>query len=416
MASRKDEDGNLVTDENGEPVMEWGFGNYVNLPLHGKELVEQDRTVFLNPDDDFKPYANQFEFLSKVHRHTRAEIETALAKLEPQVDSNTTTTERRTASNGRSSGIEFPQKEAQTKTTSKSQGVKQKLNPANLLPVLFEKCAFMAMFKDGTGTYSEELWYRFLTNIVTYETGAEKAYELSKKSPKFDEATTRKKIAHAQDIVAQGLGPHTCEQIIGYEGWSSDICDSCIAKASSPASLPLMLQKGKVNTTDLKKEINLSITEIEQMTEDERPTAISQLIKKMAPLDTIETDAYADILNKKFGIKKRSFEKVLSQARGKLRLERQQKAIEKKVAQFDDDNAEIIQELEMTRLNPYLQFYEKKREISRIICDDLMANGTFYVTPNELGYYFHDPEKRLYPIGDKPFEIKIFKWYGLNRT
>jgi len=37
------------------------------------------------------------------------------------------------------------------------------------------------------------------------------------------------------------------------------------------------------------------------MAEEERPTAISQLIHKMAPLDTVETDAYADILNKKLG-------------------------------------------------------------------------------------------------------------------
>jgi hypothetical protein len=395
-------------DENGNPI--WGYGNYVNIPLNGPELVRQGRTVFLNPDDDFKPYADQFDFLSKVHRHTRAEIETALAKLEPQLSESTKTTT--------TEAVATPTQEAQIITTPSSKGIiaKQKLNPANLLPVLFEKCAFMAMFKDGTGTHSEELWYRFLTNIVTYETGAEKAYELSKKSPKFDEATTRKKIAHAQDIVAQGLAPHTCEQIIGCEGFSSEICDNCIAKAASPASLPLMLQKSKVDTTAIKREINSRIAEIEQIKEDERPTAISQLIHKMAPLDTIETDTYADILNKKFGIKKRSFESVLNQARGKLRLERQQKAIEKKVAQFGGDNAEIIQEIELIRLNPYLQFYEKKREISRVIGDDLIINGKFYVTPNGLEFYFHDPEKRLYRIGDKPLEIKIFKWYGLNRT
>ena len=45
-----------------------------------------------------------------------------------------------------------------------------------------------------------------------------------------------------------------------------------------------------------------------------------------------------------------------------------------------------------------------------------MANGEFYITSNGLSYYFHDPEKRLYKICDKSFEIKMFKWYGLNRT
>lgn len=401
-----DKNKNLVTDENGNPVMEWGYGNYVNLPLHGKELVGQGRTVFLNPDGNFEPYADQFAFLLKVHRHTHAEIKAALAKLEPaQLEtSKTTTTE----------GSETPTQEPQAKIMPSSKGIiaKQKLNPANLLPILFEKCAFMAMFKEGTGTHSEELWYRFLTNIVTYETGAEKAYELSKKSPKFDEATTRKKIAHAENFAA----PHSCEKILGCEGWNSKVCDSCIAKASSPASLPLMLQKSKVDTTDLKKEINSRIAEIELMTEEERPSAVSELIHKLAPLSIVETDSYADLFNQKFGTKKRSFESVLSQARGKLRLERQQKAIEKKVAQFEGDSVEIIQEIELVRLDPYLQFYEKKREISRIISDDLVSNGEFYTTPNGLEYYFHTPEKRLYRIGEKPFEIKIFKWYGLNRT
>lgn len=397
-------------DENGNPVMTWGYGNYVNLPLNGPRLVEQERTVFLNSDDEFKPYVDQFEFLSKVQRHTRTEIEAALEKLESvQLEATeTTTSETSTA----------PTPDVQTDTTPKSKGIiaKQKLNSANLLPTLFERCAFMAMFKNGTGAHSEELWYRFLTNIVTYEGGTEKAYELSKESPKFDAEITRKKIAHAEDVVAQGLAPHTCEQIIGCEGWTSSVCDTCIAKAASPASLPLMLQRSKVDTTALKKEINERITGIEQMTEDERPTAITQLIYKMAPLSLVETDRYAEVFNKKFNTKKRSFENVLKQAKGKHKLERQQKAIERKVAQVGGDNTEIIQEIEMVRLDPYLQFYEKKREMSQIISDDLMANGDFYVTPNELGYYFHSPEKRLYRIGDKPFEIKIFKWYGLNRT
>lgn len=217
-------------DENGNPVTKHGYGNYVNLPLNGPELVTQGRTVFLDPDDNYNPYPDQFEFLSKVHRHTRSEIEAALSKLEPQelIEAETEAT---------------TQKQGDAPKVQKPTATKSKLNPANMLPVLLEKCAFMAEFKDGTGTHSEELWYRFLTNIVTYEGGDDKAYELSKKSPKFDEGTTRKKIAHATDAVTQGLAPHTCEKIFGVEGWTSKVCDTCIAKAASPASLPLLLRK-----------------------------------------------------------------------------------------------------------------------------------------------------------------------------
>lgn len=42
-----------------------GLGNYINLPLNGKFAVNK-RMVFLNPDDIFNPYENQWELLQSI--------------------------------------------------------------------------------------------------------------------------------------------------------------------------------------------------------------------------------------------------------------------------------------------------------------------------------------------------------------
>jgi hypothetical protein len=118
------------------------------------------------------------------------------------------------------------------------------LNPNDLLAVMMENCAFCREFTPDTGEMHEELWYRWLTQMVCYEGGDELAYELSSGSPKFIEKTTQAKIRHAQEALAKGLAPYTCEEIIGCEGWTSEECQSCIAyhRQSAPAALPYILR------------------------------------------------------------------------------------------------------------------------------------------------------------------------------
>jgi len=128
--------------------------------------------------------------------------------------------------------------------TPKPRPADAKLNPNDLLSVMMEKCAFCREFTPDTGDMHEELWYRWLTQMVCYESGTELAYELSSGSPKFDDKTTQKKIEHAQDALNKGLAPYTCEEIIDCEGWTSEDCENCIAyhRKSSPAGLPYILQ------------------------------------------------------------------------------------------------------------------------------------------------------------------------------
>lgn len=119
------------------------------------------------------------------------------------------------------------------------------LNPTDLLSVMMERCAFCHQFTPNSGDISEELWYRWLTQMVCFDGGVELAYELSSGSEKFDDKVTQKKIAHAQEALAKGLAPYRCNEIIGCDGWTSIECDFCIAhpsrRDSSPAGLPHIL-------------------------------------------------------------------------------------------------------------------------------------------------------------------------------
>jgi hypothetical protein len=159
-----------------------------------------------------------------------------------------------------------------------------KLNPNDLLSVMMESCAFCREFAPDTGNMPEELWYRWLTQMVCYEGGTEFAYEMSSGSPKFNDKTTQAKIRHAQEALEKGLAPYTCEEIIGCEGWKSEECQSCIAnhRKSAPAGLPYILrslemEKARAGVYDTTVDIDEAPDEpipdevLDEMTAGEKP-------------------------------------------------------------------------------------------------------------------------------------------------
>ena len=50
------------------------FGNYINLPEFGRD-ARHGRTVFLNPDTDYRPYRDQWSFLSSMARISEAQLD-----------------------------------------------------------------------------------------------------------------------------------------------------------------------------------------------------------------------------------------------------------------------------------------------------------------------------------------------------
>ena len=45
----------------------YGYGNYINLPLFGAD-VPNGRTVFLDPDNNYEPFTDQWEFLKSIKK------------------------------------------------------------------------------------------------------------------------------------------------------------------------------------------------------------------------------------------------------------------------------------------------------------------------------------------------------------
>jgi len=64
------------------------YGNFINAPLFGR-LVCRHRSVFLNPADGLKPYADQWEPLASVQRLTETKLDTILSSLPSATSSST---------------------------------------------------------------------------------------------------------------------------------------------------------------------------------------------------------------------------------------------------------------------------------------------------------------------------------------
>ena len=64
---------------NQDTLPKGGFGNLIALPLQGK-YAQNSNSLFIDLDTE-KPYENQWEFLSKIHRHTTEELDEIFLKV-----------------------------------------------------------------------------------------------------------------------------------------------------------------------------------------------------------------------------------------------------------------------------------------------------------------------------------------------
>ena len=64
---------------NQDSVPKGGFGNLTALPLQGKYL-EQGNSAFIDPDSA-KPYSDQWNFLSKIYKHSTEELDKIFSKM-----------------------------------------------------------------------------------------------------------------------------------------------------------------------------------------------------------------------------------------------------------------------------------------------------------------------------------------------
>jgi len=56
------------------------YGNFINAPLFGS-LVKEDRTVFVDPENGYKPYPDQWDFLSGIEKISQDKLDSIIAHL-----------------------------------------------------------------------------------------------------------------------------------------------------------------------------------------------------------------------------------------------------------------------------------------------------------------------------------------------
>lgn len=108
--------------------------------------------------------------------------------------------------------------------------------------LIIDGCAFIQHCRDDAATLPEPEWYAMLTNIARAKDGLQAAHELSAPYPRYSQAETTKKYAHARGNPA----PQSCEYIrsIGFTGCPAGGCG-----VKNPASFALSPKKRKQDKT-----------------------------------------------------------------------------------------------------------------------------------------------------------------------
>jgi hypothetical protein len=68
-----------------DSIGSYGYGNYINLPLHGED-IKKGRTAFLDPNNDYKPYPDQMGFLQTIDRISSQQLDDVIANIGIKID------------------------------------------------------------------------------------------------------------------------------------------------------------------------------------------------------------------------------------------------------------------------------------------------------------------------------------------
>jgi hypothetical protein len=189
------------------------FGNYVNLPFFGKDMNE-GKTVFLDPNSDYQPYADQWTLLGAIERVSPDKLEELIGSMQVSRDTS----------------------------AGKRIHISQETDQIGLDMVLI--CPFIVHCKDNAAELPEPLWYAMISNLCRFDGGRDIIHEYSMPYPNYSQSETDKKIDHA----IKDTGPHTC-QWIRDNGFDCPWLGKCEVK--SPAGLAYIMAESEPTRIDL---------------------------------------------------------------------------------------------------------------------------------------------------------------------
>ena len=181
-----------------------GLGNLIALPLQGQS-VQKGHTVFLDPENQFEPYEDQWKFLRSIKKVGKKRFDelAALWKLAPM--------------------------QSRTKPP-------ETLGSRKGLERVIGKCDFIRYCVDNAESLREPLWYCMISNLAVFKGGKERIHEFSKPYPRYSWRETEAAISQALTHTS----PHRCETI-RKDGFNCE--KDCNVK--SPAGLGYRLNSDK---------------------------------------------------------------------------------------------------------------------------------------------------------------------------
>jgi len=171
------------------------YGNYINLPLFGKENVKAGKTAFLDIKAGYTPYEDQWSLLQSIQKLSADALDGLIEMNHMQIAGGT----------GSEANTTEPLGAAENSLTMVVED-----GPRAEADVVINNCAFIQHCRDHATELKEPLWYCMVTNLVGLEGGRELIHMLSEPYPGYSHEETEKKIEHG---LKDSPGPHTCESI-----------------------------------------------------------------------------------------------------------------------------------------------------------------------------------------------------------
>jgi uncharacterized protein (DUF927 family) len=154
------------------------LGNLISLPFQGK-ASKQGHTLFLDIENDFRPFSDQIEILKNISSASEADLDRLIAEWGLKRERNESLSCGSRAADGAEAGTIL-------------------------------QCDFLKWCKDNPSDVSEPLWLAMISNLCRITPGGlDICHEFSKGHPKYSYSEAEEKIRH----VLNDIKPITCARI-----------------------------------------------------------------------------------------------------------------------------------------------------------------------------------------------------------
>jgi len=158
--------------------------------------------------------------------------------------------------------------------------------------------------------------------------------------------------------------------------------------------------------------IEWKIREAQKVSGLQRAKAIEAIAEMLATLKETECEHYIEQMVSQKLISRR----VLFNAIRQARIDKAKAAKAERMKEAEETlSEEALLKLQIEEIRKRKQkLFLTKRQVSRVIIDDMRESGRFYKTPTRGYYWFAHEEKFLYEIGQDVFPVYVNHRYGIN--